>query len=101
MTLAGTRPPTLDEWNKYELHHRARLAIKPGITYTSKKFVEQAIKENQWYAPAWLNMYRRDFLLENDLFFEKGIYFEDVQMLPRVFLVADVPSNNMEMIYFI
>lgn len=32
LTLAGTRPPTLDEWNKYELHHRARLAIKPGIT---------------------------------------------------------------------
>lgn len=31
MTLAGTRPPTLDEWNKYELHHRARLAIKPGM----------------------------------------------------------------------
>lgn len=27
MTLAGTRPPTLDEWNKYELHHRARLAM--------------------------------------------------------------------------
>ena len=32
MTLAGTRPPTLDEWEKYELHHRARLAVKPGIT---------------------------------------------------------------------
>ena len=32
MTYLGTRPPTLDEWNKYELHHRARLAIKPGIT---------------------------------------------------------------------
>ena len=32
MSLVGTRPPTLDEWNKYELHHRARLAIKPGIT---------------------------------------------------------------------
>lgn len=31
MTLAGTRPPTLDEWNKYELHHRARLAIKLGM----------------------------------------------------------------------
>ena len=23
------------------------------------------------------------------IYFEKGIYFEDVQMLPRVFLVAD------------
>ena len=31
MSIVGTRPPTLDEWNKYELHHRARLAIKPGI----------------------------------------------------------------------
>lgn len=32
MSLVGTRPPTLDEWVKYELHHRTRLAIKPGIT---------------------------------------------------------------------
>lgn len=32
MTLAGTRPPTVDEWDKYELHHRARLATKPGLT---------------------------------------------------------------------
>ena len=32
MTLAGTRPPTVDEWEKYELHHRSRMSIKPGIT---------------------------------------------------------------------
>ena len=32
ISLCGTRPPTVDEWEKYELHHRARLAIKPGIT---------------------------------------------------------------------
>ncbi len=32
MSLIGTRPPTEDEWEKYELHHRTRLAIKPGIT---------------------------------------------------------------------
>ena len=32
MSLVGTRPPTVDEWEKYEYHHRARLAIKPGIT---------------------------------------------------------------------
>ena len=34
MSIVGTRPPTLDEWNKYELHHRARLIMgatrKPG-----------------------------------------------------------------------
>ncbi len=32
MSLVGTRPPTVDEWEKYDLHHRIRLAIKPGIT---------------------------------------------------------------------
>ena len=31
MSLVGTRPPTVDEWEKYELHHRARLATKPGL----------------------------------------------------------------------
>lgn len=32
MSLVGTRPPTVDEWEKYELEHRIRMAIKPGIT---------------------------------------------------------------------
>ena len=32
MSLVGTRPPTMDEWDKYELQHRRRLAIKPGLT---------------------------------------------------------------------
>lgn len=32
MSLVGTRPSTMDEWEKYELHHRKRLAIKPGLT---------------------------------------------------------------------
>ncbi len=32
MSLVGTRPPTVDEWERYEFHHRGRLACKPGIT---------------------------------------------------------------------
>ncbi|MCD8337960.1 MAG: sugar transferase, partial [Lachnospiraceae bacterium] len=32
MSLVGTRPPLPGEVSEYELHHRARLAIKPGIT---------------------------------------------------------------------
>ena len=32
MSLVGTRPPTLDEWEKYEPHHRVRMSIRPGIT---------------------------------------------------------------------
>lgn len=32
MSLVGTRPPLIGEVSLYELHHRARLSIKPGIT---------------------------------------------------------------------
>lgn len=32
MSLVGTRPPTIDEYKQYGIHHRKRLAMKPGIT---------------------------------------------------------------------
>ena len=32
MSLVGTRPPTVNEWEKYDLRHRIRMSIKPGIT---------------------------------------------------------------------
>ena len=32
MSLVGTRPPTVDEYEAYEAHHKRRLSIKPGIT---------------------------------------------------------------------
>lgn len=32
MSLVGTRPPTIDEFEQYQLHHRGRLNSKPGIT---------------------------------------------------------------------
>lgn len=32
MSLVGIRPPTLDEWEQYEPHHRARMSFRPGLT---------------------------------------------------------------------
>ena len=32
MSLVGTRPPTVEEYETYEFHHHARLACKPGLT---------------------------------------------------------------------
>ena len=32
MSLVGTRPPTVDEFEQYEEHHKRRLSLKPGIT---------------------------------------------------------------------
>lgn len=32
MSLVGTRPPTVDEYEQYDVKHRRRLAMKPGLT---------------------------------------------------------------------
>ena len=32
MSLVGTRPPTVDEYEQYDSHHKRRLSMKPGIT---------------------------------------------------------------------
>ena len=32
MSLVGTRPPTLDEFEQYSSHHKRRLSMRPGIT---------------------------------------------------------------------
>jgi lipopolysaccharide/colanic/teichoic acid biosynthesis glycosyltransferase len=32
MSLVGTRPPTVDEWERYQPHHRARMSFRPGVT---------------------------------------------------------------------
>ncbi len=32
MSLVGTRPPTVEEYEMYAEHHKSRLAMKPGLT---------------------------------------------------------------------
>lgn len=32
MSIVGTRPPTIDEFEQYESRHRRRLSMRPGIT---------------------------------------------------------------------
>ena len=32
MSVVGTRPPTVDEYTQYDLHHFKRMQVKPGIT---------------------------------------------------------------------
>lgn len=60
MSLVGTRPPTVDEWEKYELHHRKRLATKPGITglwqvsgRSEIKDFEEVVKLDTKYIHEW------------------------------------------------
>lgn len=32
MSMVGTRPPTVNEYEQYDIHHKIRLSMKPGLT---------------------------------------------------------------------
>lgn len=60
MSLVGTRPPTLDEWEKYEPHHRARMSFRPGLTglwqvsgRSNITDFEEVVKLDTQYIRAW------------------------------------------------
>lgn len=60
MSLVGTRPPTEDEWNQYKYYHRARLAVKPGLTgiwqVSGRSDVvdfEEVVKMDMQYVKNW------------------------------------------------
>lgn len=59
--------------------------IEEKKVYTAKEFTMLSIKNSEWYAPVCFNMYRRDFLFENDIFFESGICFEDTNIQIKMF----------------
>ena len=60
MSLVGTRPPTKKEYEKYELHHKVRLSMKPGLTgmwQTSGRSditdFEEIVKLDEQYIANW------------------------------------------------
>lgn len=52
MSLVGTRPPTVDEWEQYELHHRSRMSTKPGIKRKAMERLDETSNSSFNYKPS-------------------------------------------------
>ena len=73
---------------------------KTEKTYTGKELLETSLRRSgDFVATVWLGAYRRDFLLENDLFFEEGLIHEDELLLPKIFIKAGSVHYIPEKIY--
>lgn len=92
--LSGMQPEVdfvvgaIREIRENSVTYQRHTNLIPGNIYCAKEFVIRAIQKNEWFAPAVLNLYRRDFLIRNQLFYKSGFYYEDMEMLPRLFLSA-------------
>ncbi len=60
MSLVGTRPPTVDEFEQYSLHYRRRLSITPGLTgmwqvsgRSDIKNFDEVVKLDLYYIDNW------------------------------------------------
>lgn len=60
MSLVGTRPPTVDEYERYEPWHKSRLSMKPGITglwqvsgRSDIKDFDEVVKLDMQYIDNW------------------------------------------------
>lgn len=76
------------------LNHDANLTIIDGI-----KSGRDIILDGGLPAPAQFCVYRRQFLLENKLFFTPGIYHEDSEFKPRVTYLAHRIASDSEVSY--
>lgn len=71
-----------------KLVHRVHTNLKENYIYSGAECAIDEINAGEWFAAACYNFYKREFLLENNLFFVEGILHEDIEYLPRLFLAA-------------
>ena len=62
--------------------------LETNKIYSSEEYILKSAKYKQFFAPACLNLYRKDFLKEIGQGFKVGIYYEDLDFIPKVFLSA-------------
>lgn len=75
-----------DEINFYENISKETKVIDK---FSGESYLFHSLKKNKFMVTAWSKLYRRDFLLDNKLFFEKGIVHEDELFTIKMFMKAD------------
>lgn len=66
----------------------AEMYLQTNYVFNGRDFLKFQLNNKTMYVSACRNIYRRDFLSENNLIFKTGIFHEDEEWTPRVFLQA-------------
>lgn len=85
IVVGDIREISIDGGISYQTHTN----ILKNTIYSAKEYVKKSIKCKQFFVPACVNLYRTDFFRINNFKFFNDIYFEDLDLIPRIFLKAD------------
>jgi len=67
----------------------ARSEVSLNKVMKGTDFLKEQLENHYMHMASCFNLYNRKFLIDNELFFKKGIYHEDEQWTPRVLLRAN------------
>lgn len=56
---------------------------------SAEKYIVESIKSKRIFVPVWLNLYERELMVSNNIYFKNGILHEDELFSPQVFLKAN------------
>lgn len=71
----------------------------PEGVISGKDFLIDRLSKGIWDVAAWSSIYKRAFLVDNKLLFKTGIFHEDEEFSPRVFLKASNVACNESIFY--
>lgn len=85
----------------YESNNEIRYEAEPTIDTTQGKVLNgpQFFCQTSFLPVVWNALYRRQFLVDNNLWFMEGVYHEDQDFPPRVFCLAKQIARYPEIVY--
>ena len=76
------------DWNGTESSASRRDPFADGEIADNEDFMLRSLKNGCFFVQSWCYMYRREFMIEKNLYFKTGWLYEDLEMAPRLFLSA-------------
>lgn len=91
--------------NFYYYFGQGKNQVKSKRHYSKHKltgvtFIEEGLKNKCFDIVAWKNLYRKDFLIKNNLFFEEKLLHEDCLFTPKAFYLAESVQFSKNYFYF-
>lgn len=83
--ILGDRICYFNDGESRQLFHNSK---KGGQILSGQEYMQEEIKAGSMYFVVVSALYRRKFILKNQLYFKEGIYDEDEDWVPRAFILA-------------